>query len=89
MANKPKVRMEWEQRITDPMLTCMVTKAEAMALYEKAGTVIDYAIMRNELSARKSFTGGSWLITMKSLRDLYGEPVNDYLSQLEVESNNV
>lgn len=58
----------------EPLLGSVVTRSEAEALWGRATTTIDMQIARGNLEARKAVTGGTVLITVKSLVALWGLP---------------
>ena len=61
---------------TDIRLGGGVTRQEAAAIWGKSYQAIDRACLRNRLKYRKSLTGGTILITVSSLAELWGNPEN-------------
>lgn len=66
-----------------PALACVVTLHEACVMWEKSETALRQAMYKHQIDARKSFTGGDWIITTASLIKRYGEPKGDHLWQLQ------
>lgn len=69
---------------SDPSLGEVVTLSEACLMWEKSQTAMKQACFVH-LKARKSFSGGSWLISVASLIEHYGKPEKDILSCLKSE----
>ena len=61
----------------EPLLGSIVTRSECEALWGRATTTIDMQIAKGNLDARKSVTGGTVLISVKSIVALWGLP-DDY-----------
>lgn len=66
-----------------PVLATVCTLQEACYMWQKSETAIRMAIYQGRVQARKSFTGGDWLITTASLERRYGAPVEGLLWQLQ------
>jgi hypothetical protein len=68
---------------TSPLLATVCTLREACYMWNKSEATIKDAIYRGKVDARKSFTGGDWLITTASLEKRYGNPKENTLWQLQ------
>lgn len=66
-----------------PILATMCTLHEACFMWQRSETAVRNDMYRRKLDARKSFTGGDWLISVSSLEKLYGKPKEDTLWQLQ------
>lgn len=66
-----------------PTLALVCTLKEACYMWGKSEATIKHAIDRGHVQARKSFTGGDWIITTASLEKRYGEPKENTLWQLQ------
>lgn len=75
--------------VTDnPDLFNVLTLPEVALLWGVSRRQVDYAIWRDELSARMSLTGGSWLVSYDSCVSLWGKPsktVDMAISEVENE----
>lgn len=67
----------------DPSLGEVVTLGEAMTIWQKSRSAMKNACLTGAVDARRSITGGSWLITVVSLINRYGKPEKDILSWLK------
>lgn len=65
-----------------PSLSIVCTLHEACFMWQRSETAIRNDMYKHKIEARKSFTGGDWLISTASLIKLYGEPKEDTLWQL-------
>lgn len=67
----------------DPVLAEVVTLAEACILFDRSQGAIKNVCLIGHVAARRSFTGGSWLISLTSLVKHYGAitPERDFLCQ--------
>lgn len=66
-----------------PVLATVCTLAEASYLWHISPAGLRDAIYRHKLDARKSFTGGDWLITVSSLEKRYGAAKENTLWELQ------
>lgn len=65
----------------------VVTKSEAAHLWGKAESTIEMQIAKGRLQARTTLTGGAVLITVQSLKKLWGEPISRALLWAGGETN--
>jgi hypothetical protein len=71
----PELSIVFECQFTDPLLNVVVTLPEAAIMYQKSKPEVHRAIDSERIVARKSFSGGAWLITLHSLKQCWGEPI--------------
>jgi len=57
------------------LLSQVVTLQEACVLWKKSPRQMQWAIDRDQVTARKSITSGTWLLTYYSVFLHFGEPV--------------
>jgi hypothetical protein len=62
-------------QFVDRMLGMVITIQEACIFWGKSRRTVDWAILRDEVTARKSVTGGTWLLTYYSCMEKWGEPI--------------
>jgi hypothetical protein len=67
---------------TDPTLVPVVTLSEAVFMWGKSETAIMHQINKRQIAARRSVTGGEWLVSRVSLVKKYGQPKEDVVCQL-------
>ena len=78
MMNTGKINSkDFDCLFDDKQLSSVITLQEACYFWAKSPRQVYYAIDKDKLSARKSVTGGSWLINRKSAINLWGEPHTD------------
>lgn len=65
------IMCDWD----NPLLGEVVTLSEACVLFGKKRNSLKNAVLTHKLQARRSFTGGDWLITLSSLINKYGKPL--------------
>lgn len=63
-----------DENYTSPNLAHVVTLREVCFLWGKSPRQVYYGIDRGHLHARKSVTGGSWLLDYQSVISHWGEP---------------
>lgn len=57
------------------LLSMVVCLQEVCVMWGKSPRQVHYAIDNGHIEARKSFTGGTWLIVYYSVCEHWGEPV--------------
>ena len=62
---------------SNPVLAEVITLTEACWLWGKSKKTFLYAIWRDNIDARKSLTGGNWMIATSSAVTHFGEPIRD------------
>lgn len=74
----PRILPESELVICDwsmPILGEVVTLSEACVMWGKSKNALKNAALTQKVAARKSFTGGDWLVSVESMVKVYGQPV--------------
>jgi hypothetical protein len=79
---KPAVELGAEFRYSNRVLGDVVTLPEAVMLWKKNRSTVVMAIAKGGLSARKTLSDGTVLITVGSLIARWGEPEQDVLADL-------
>lgn len=69
-------------RFDDETLAATVTLSEACLMWGKSETTMTFAIHSGKIKARRSFTGGEWLLSRHSIVKRYGQPKDDIVCQL-------
>lgn len=72
-----------EHQYRAQLLGDVVTLSEAELLFKKHRSTIERAILKDKLETRKAITGGTILITIRSLIARWGEPDNDIIESLQ------
>lgn len=85
MVTSPEAQ-QWRYKYKATVLGEVVTVPEILILWGKARITVDRAVMRGELEARTAITGGSMLVTYRSVVALWGEPTNGNIPKPEEET---
>lgn len=68
-----------EMQIPPTSLVVWLTIGEVQAVWGLARRSVDYAIWRDNIKARQSKVGATWLITADSCAEYWGRPKNEDL----------
>lgn len=73
------VMCDWD---ADVMGT-VITVGEAAYMWDMSQKAVKNAAIKCKLIARRSFTGGDWLVSYQSMVSVYGQPKEDVLTWLK------
>jgi len=71
-----------EHQYKAKILGDVLTLPEAEIIFKKHRSTIERAILKRQIEARKAVTGGTVLITVRSLIARWGEPADDVLERM-------